>query len=212
MTSIDYHAMLAGVVAKVSGLGVAVQFEVGKALDGECHDIDSLPLEIAEMYRQVGDGFRLAWTRSDLIAGGFRIPPIRGWPGMISAFRRDLILDDEVAHHRLASSGIDHGYLEAVFEELAELRPLWDFGNGDWLCVALDGQVVIASHDWYDGGGDPVRRVGALLGDFLWQWGMRCFQSPSSLWWLLSPGDWSAECFDGQLRIDRGVAEGWLRA
>lgn len=167
-----------------------------------------LPRQLADFYREIGNGFRFMWATGDesdtqTEMGGIHVPSLnlmfRNWRS-----RRKYSLYD-------ANAAESYGFPYTDDPELAKKTAarMWNWlpvlheENGDEFSIDMadDSQpLIFDKHDWMDGGtGDNGFYVAEDWREFFANWSGRCFQRPKSLYWpsVLTPNgiDWGSHEF-----------------
>ena len=216
----SYRELIVSVRSHVDKLGVPCRYQAGWPLLPWSVTLAerklgfSLPADLKDFYREIGNGMRLVWidetpSRPDIILGGIHVPHlgllVRHWRE-----RKNGILYDAAAADR-------YGFPYTKDPELAKKTaarmwnwlPVLHHENGDEFSLDMECNrqaVIFDKHDWLDGGsGDNGFPVANSWRCFFESWAEHCFQHPKSMYWMdvLTPSglDWDSEHFDPRFKI-----------
>ena len=174
----------------------------------------SLPNELREFYRTVGDGLEMSWESNPNNLRepftGLEIPSLDYLVSMYLGWREIWLYTPEAAEEYGFPHTKDPELAKRTAARMWEWLPVIEEGNGDILCLDLSQErcpVVFNKHDWLDGGtGDNGHRMAADFRSFLIAWASVCFQFPRSLYWPNCFGadagvEWGGDEFRDPFRI-----------
>lgn len=150
----------------------------------------ALPESVNEVYRQLGDGFRLSWhlPRAQMLPhqdtpslGKLEFPSVPELLARVAAYRDGWFCDESFDTYNVE----DKQLARLTAQRMRTWSWFTEEANGDRLCIDLSsGAVLYDAHDWFDAGtGFNGHVMASRVDDFISSWAEVCFTLPVGRHW-----------------------------